>query len=141
MRLLLTDRKADSEGRAVAGSAVNPDARGVGREDVAGDGQSKPGSAVLRPGREVRLEDLVLEALWDANAGVANLELEAPAGPGEAEAEGSAAWHGLLGVEHEIEQDLVKADRVAQHGWQSGLDVDLDTDTVEAARKLGDLDQ
>ena len=112
--------------------------------DVLGDGHAEPSPldaahrGAFFPGK--RLEDVLLELLGDADAGVAHAELVARppllAGRelGDAQRDGPARRRELDGVAQHVEEHLLQAQAVADHGL-----VD-DVERVDEERELLGLD-
>ena len=112
IQVLTRDRQLDEERRALAFLRRQPDAAAVFLHDRVGDGEAEPGALADFLRREERIEHLALTLLRNARAIVIDFEHERSAigvvrGANDDRAAAVGADAGLLGVDQEIEQDLL----------------------------------
>ncbi len=93
--------------------------------DRVGHGQAEPGPLADVLGREKRIEDLRLHVLRHARAIVGDFEddsiaIEVMPGADDEHAAAVGADHGLLGVDDQVEQDLLNLMRVGKRLRQAG---------------------
>ena len=125
------------KGCAGADCALDMNFAGVLLNDAVGNRESEPGAApVAGPGGGLGGEERIVDALEvlgsDAAAGVGDKRGDMPVDQGR-DAQGAAALHGLLGIEQQIEKDLLKFAGVAMDGgqWLCQIEIDLDLRGLE----------
>src|ERR1035441_1496375 len=124
--------KLEMKGCAGADGALDMDLAGVFLDDAVGDGEAEAGAApVARLGHCFGGEERIVDALEilgsDAGAGVGDQRLDVPVGQ-RGHAQTAAAGHGFLGVQQEVEKDLLQLAGVAVNGGELLGQVEIDDD-------------
>src|SRR6266516_1396351 len=118
-------RQCDAECRAAALAAAQLDRATVRLDDALADPQPQSGPLLIL-GREERLEDVREVFFGDPRAGVANLDVHrfrseelriGSARDAGRDVDGAALGHGLLRVEHQVQQHLLDLVRRGDH-WR-----------------------
>ena len=102
----------DSKHRSATGRRLHADGAAVGPNDLGGDRQAEAGALARRLGGVERVEDRLPDALWNPGAIVFNRQHDAVC-PIRSERQADRAvaalgGDGLLGVDHEIQQNLLQ---------------------------------
>ena len=115
-----TCRQAEVERRAAVGIIRGPDFPFVCVNDAAADGKAKPHSLLLRG--EETLKDLFYFFLRNAAATIGDGYLHRALLQFRSDEQlafrRSAIGHRFAGIQHQVKQDLLKLDRVANDRWQ-----------------------
>src|SRR4051794_21194093 len=123
-------RKLKMEGCAGADRALHVDFSRVFLDDAVGHGEAEPRAPLVpRLGSGLGGEEWIVDALQvlgsDAGAGIADQRFDMSVDQ-RGHPQAAAAGHGFLGVQKEIEKDLLQLSGVAVNGRKLGCQIEVD---------------
>jgi hypothetical protein len=95
-------------------------------EGFPGDVESQPSTALVETGGKKGFKNFGVKFRGDPGAGVLKKEMDFTGVDGELDMEGSLTFHGLVGIEDEVGEDLDKTDGLRKNGGKLGREPPLD---------------
>src|SRR3989338_369136 len=129
-------REFDQERSALAGARAAVDGAAVLLDDAVADGQAQAGAPAGGLGGEEGVVDLAQVLRGDADAGVADLDLDAAVVVAGADGELAALRHGVAGVDQQVQEDLLELAGVAADDRQGLVQLGFHFGSARAQLRL-----